>query len=284
MKRVVVLVLLCNLLMAACVDDPAHTRRSQRARETVASSAAQSYAAPTVETEKVMTAVLAHADSADKTLRRVPNLSRDERRTLLADVNDVQTARARQVGIPRGASVDPLARAGRLVELEDTTEYWVLRDLDYSVPYVTPATRALLQEIGRRFHERLDSLGIPRFRVEITSVLRTPEKQSELRKRNANAAREVSAHEFGTTVDIAYRKWGPPTMDSIAGQPVPNELRSWSDSVMVATARERGAELQAVLGRVLRQLRAEGRVLVRMERRQTVYHITTARATQSKRT
>jgi hypothetical protein len=33
-----------------------------------------------------------------------------------------------------------------------------------------------------------------------------------------------------------------------------------------------------VLGRILRELRAEGRVLVRMERRQTVYHITATRA------
>jgi hypothetical protein len=184
------------------------------------------------------------------------------------------------VGIPRGVSVEELTRTGRLVELDDTTEYWVLRELDYSVPYVTPATKTLLNEIGKRFHERLDSLGIPRFRIEITSVLRTPENQSALRKRNANAARDVSAHEFGTTVDLAYRKWGAPALDSIAGLPITGELRVWSDSVMAATARERGAELQAVLGRVLKELRAEGRVLVRMERRQTVYHITTARATQ----
>ena len=241
---------------------------------------AQPYDLAAADSAAAASAILAHADSADRLLRRVPNLNRSERRTLLADVNAVQTSRAQRVGIPRGSSVEELTRTGRLVQLEDTTQYWVLRELDYSVPYVTPATERLLNEIGKRFHERLDSLGIPRFRIEITSVLRTPENQSALRKRNANAAREVSAHEFGTTVDLAYRKWGAPALDSIAGLPITGELRTWSDSVMAATARERGAELQAVLGRVLKELRAEGRVLVRMERRQTVYHITTARATQ----
>lgn len=276
---------MCGVLtLVACVDDPAHTGRSQRDRPTEVPAAPAAAVLTDDRTADLMTAVLAHADTVDKKLRRVPNLTRDERRTLLADVNAVQTSRARQVGIPRGSRVEQLAQSGRLVRLPDTTEYWVLRDLEYSVPYVTPATEALLVDIGQRFHQRLDSLGIPRFRLEITSVLRTPEKQSALRKRNSNAAREVSAHEFGTTVDIAYRKWGAPELDSIAGVPVAGELRSWTDSVMSATARERGAELQAVLGRVLRQLRAEGRVLVRMERRQTVYHITTARAIPRKRT
>jgi hypothetical protein len=139
-------------------------------------------------------------------------------------------------------------------------------------------------EIGRRFHERLDSLGIPRYQYEITSVLRTPEKQSALRKTNANAAREVSAHEFGTTVDIAYRHYGPPDQDTIAGVPLIDGARVLADSIMIETAHERAAELQAILGRVLRELRAEGRVLVRMERRQTVYHITAARSTPQKRT
>ncbi len=284
LNRIYLSIAVSSLLqVAACgPDDPAHTRESQRAR---AGAEAGKEAADLsgAEATRVMSAIAARADSADRKLRRVPNLSRQERGVLLRDVNDVQTARARQVGIPRGSSVEQLVDAGGLVKLRDTTEYWVLRELDYSVPYVTPATEALLVDIGKRFQQRLDSLGIPRYRLEITSVLRTPAKQSELRKRNSNAAKEVSAHEFGTTVDIAYRKWGAPEVDTIAGLPIGGDLRSWSDSVMIETGRKRGAELQAVLGRVLRELRAEGRVLVRMERRQTVYHITTTRASPRKR-
>ena len=41
--------------------------------------------------------------------------------------------------------------------------------------------------------------------------------------------------------------------------------------------RYRGAQLQAVLGRVLQDMRAEGKLLTRMERNQPVYHTTVAR-------
>ena len=249
-------------------DEPVVQQKIERVRDGLS----------TEQVSRVLLATQARADSADRMLRRVPGLTWRERRLLLRDVNAVQTARARRVGIPPGEPVEELVRAGRLVELEDTTPLWVIRELDYSVPFVTPAAHALLREIGRRFQQRLDSLGVPRYRIEITSVLRTPETQAELRRRNANAAREVSAHEFGTTVDIAYRSYGAPVRDTVAGVPLNSEFRAWTDSIMTETARERGAELQAVLGRVLRELRAEGRVLVRMERRQTVYHITATRA------
>lgn len=267
-----------TLLASACdrADEPALARRQQLERLADGLSSEQ--------VSSLLLAVQARADSTDHALRRVSGLTRQERRSLLRDVNAVHTARARQVGIPRGASVAELVTAGRLVELPDTTALWVLRELDYSVPYVTPATRALLLEIGRRFHARLDSLGIPRYRIEITSVLRTPELQSQLRRRNANAAREVSAHEFGTTVDIAYRSYGAPVQDTVAGVPLKGELRAWTDSIMTGTARARAAELQAILGRVLHELRADGRVLVRMERRQTVFHITTTRAAPARTT
>src|SRR5687767_3766395 len=85
----------------------------------------------------------------------------------------------------RGCSV----RAGKLVRLADSTDLWVVRELDFSVPYVTPSAEAMLVELGRRFQQRLDSLDIPRFRMDITSVLRTPEKQAALRRANSNASR-----------------------------------------------------------------------------------------------
>lgn len=260
-----------TLLAAGCGRDAPPElaeERVQRLREGLSSE----------QIARVLQAVQRQADSVDRKLRRVPGLTRQERRALLRDVNAVQTSRARQVGIPRGSSIDELVKAGRLVELEDTTQLWIVRKLDYSVPYVTPATRALLVEIGTRFQARLDSMSLPRFRIEITSALRTAEHQSALRRRNANASREISAHEYGTTVDIAYRHYAPPVQDTVAGVPLSGEFRAWTDSIMVETAHDRAGALQAILGRVLRDLRAEGRVLVRMERRQTVYHITVTRA------
>lgn len=224
-------------------------------------------------------AIVAHVDSVDRLLRRVPNLTRHEREQLRRDVNAVQIARARQLGVTPGLPVAQLAAQGRLVELHDSTEHWVLRDLKFSVPYATPSAQAMLLEIGRRFHTALDSAQAPRFRIEITSVLRTPEKQAELRRRNSNASRIESAHEFGTTVDLAYRRWAPPEP---AGPLAEAYSRDWRaamlyDSLMSKMARDRGAELQALLGRVLAAMQNEGKLMVRMERRQTVFHITVAR-------
>ena len=213
-------------------------------------------------------------DSADRKLRRVPNLTRDERARLKRDVNEIQIARARTMGFRVASSVDPHVRAGKLVELAPATKYWTVRKLDYSLPYVTPDMESLLVEIGKRFHERLDSLAVPRYRLDITSVLRTPETQAELRKRNRNASRTESSHEFGTTVDIAYRRFAAPLEHPLV-QAEP-QMRSAADSTLIDVGRQRGAELQAVLGRVLLELQQEGKVMVMMERQQTVYHITVA--------
>jgi hypothetical protein len=211
------------------------------------------------------------ADSADRMLRKVPNLTRWEQVKLRRDVNLMQISKARELGIVPGSNVDELVRAGKLVELQNNTPYWTLHNLNFSVPFVTPSTEELLVQIAERFQAKLDSLAVPRYRLVITSVLRTADKQAALRRANANASKIESAHEFGTTVDIAYRRFAAPIdphLDS-NGQML-------CDSVMGKAANMRSAELQAVLGRVLQELNAEGKVMVMMERHQTVYHITVA--------
>ncbi|HEX6694640.1 MAG TPA: DUF5715 family protein, partial [Longimicrobiales bacterium] len=240
-----------------------------------ASATSAAPAAAPVDMAALQERLTQHVDSIDHQLRRVPALSRTERAALRKDVNAVQIARAQALGVRVPGGTESSIASGRLVRLPDTTQYWIVRDLDYSVPYVTPATRSLLEEIGRRFQARLDSLGVPRYRLDITSVLRTPEKQAKLRRANRNASKIVSAHEFGTTLDIAYRRYAPPVDSSLIA--LPPEARLMADSMVVETARLRGAELQAVLGRVLQQLKSEGRVMIMMERQQTVYHITLAK-------
>lgn len=230
-----------------------------------------------VALQKIVTRVQLTLDSVDARLRTVPNLTARERRRLRRDVNEVQIERAKQLGV-RAATGDiqRLVDEGRLVPLADSSQHWVVRELDHSVPYVTPDAHAMLVELGTRFQARLDSLGVPRYRLDITSVLRTPEKQAELRRRNANASRTESSHEFATTVDVAYRRFAAPA------QPLPDvrlsgQARTVIDSMYVDVGRDRGAELQAVLGRVIQEMQAEGRLLVVMERSQTVYHMTVAR-------
>ncbi|HET9439116.1 MAG TPA: DUF5715 family protein [Longimicrobiales bacterium] len=214
------------------------------------------------------------ADSTDKRLRQVRALTLRERIRLRRDKNAAQIARARQLGVRNPGDLDAAVAADKLVKLADTTELWALHNLNYSVPYVTPSAYNMITEIARRFQQRLDSLHVPRYRVVITSAMRTPEKQAALRRINANASDVESAHEFGTTVDIAYRRFAPP----IDAAPLPADtIERLADSVMVKTGSLRAAELQAVLGRVIAEMRQEGKLMVMMERSQTVYHVTVAR-------
>lgn len=269
------------LLAAACSNE--HAREEKPDADYMAagrpSESQRPRPATPVDWEQEFALIRARVDSVDRRLRRVPGLSLAERVRLRRDVNAVQIERAKQLGVSVVSDVEPLARAGQLVRLPDVSEHWVLRELRYSVPYVTPSAEAMLVEIGKRFHDRLDSLGLPRFRLDITSVLRTLEKQEALRRVNSNASQIESAHEYGTTVDIAYRRFAPPAEhpDDSSAAALSQQGLELSDSLLVETAGLRSGELQAVLGRVLQDMQQAGMLMVRMERRQTVYHITVAR-------
>lgn len=218
----------------------------------------------------------------DSVLSPMPLLTGAQTSALRRYLNAQHLARARALGIRPGADSARLAalrEQGRLVELEDSTEHWVIRKLDYSSPLVTPDTRALLRDIGERFHERLEDLGLPPFRIELTSLLRRAEDQAALRRVNPNAAGGTSAHEFGTTVDIAYNAFAAPAELPIeVAEQAPDWLEQHLEEVIVGVletlAARRSRELQAVLGEVLLELQREGKVLVTLERQQPVFHVT----------
>jgi hypothetical protein len=157
------------------------------------------------------------------------------------------------------------------VTLEDSTPYWVLRDLRHSVPLITPDARGMLLELGRRFQARLDSLGLPRYRMKVTSGLRTDETQAALRRTNANASRTVSAHEFGTTVDVSHERFALP-----AG-PRTGVMRREEDEMLEELEKENRRVLEAELGRTIAAMRDEHELKVMMEDAQPVYHMTVAR-------
>ena len=198
----------------------------------------------------------------------VPALRAREVAELRLDRNAEQIAIARSLGVRASgaAEIERLRRAGRLVPLGDSTEHWVLREMEHSVPYVTPDARAMLIELGRRFHARLDSLGIPRYRMKVTSALRTDETQAALRRTNPNASRSVSAHEFGTTVDVSHERFAVP-----AGS-ADMELESLEE-----IGKEHSRALQAELGRAIWEMRGRNALKVMMEDRQPVYHMTVSR-------
>jgi hypothetical protein len=219
--------------------------------------------------------VAALADSLRAAFGRATPLGAREVGELRRDVNAKQIATARALGVRAGGRVriDALARQGRLVPLGDSTAWWVLRDMDHSVPYVTPDARAMLMALGRRFHARLDRLGLPRYRMKVTSALRTGDTQAELRKINSYASRTVSAHEFGTTVDVSHERFAVPADPRPAASPALELERVMLESVGKAHAKV----LQAELGRAIAELRDDGALQVMMENQQPVYHMTVAR-------
>ena len=222
----------------------------------------------------------------DTAVQRLPGLIASIRRDMRRHLNDAHVAAGRRNGVGPvrdSADVAALVRSGDLVELPDSTRWWVLRDLDRSLPYGTPGTRAALEEIGRRFHARLDERGLPPFRLDVTSVLRTSRQQAALRRRNANAAETTSSHQFGTTLDIAYLSFAAPqSLDHASLTPPPSQeltrrLRRDVTIRLDTLATRHAPHLEGELGAVLQELQRDGVVLTLRERGQPVFHITVAR-------
>ena len=124
--------------------------------------------------------------------------------------------------------------------------------MTHSVPYLTEFSANLLKEIGTRFQQELKKQGIIKHRIIITSVLRTREDIGKLRKVNGNASGN-SAHQYATTFDITYVRYD---RQSIWGKSTKNE------------------QLANILGKVLSELRNEGRCYIKYERKQRCFHIT----------
>jgi len=164
---------------------------------------------PYREIEAILTERIDAADrlarSADRILSPLPVMTPGEEAALRRFLNASHLSRARQLGVRAedDDALDSLVAAGRLIELEDSTRYWIVRPGDPPAQ-VVPDLRTVLEVLGAGFQERLAEMGLPPYRMEITSAFRTAERQARLRRNNANAAAGVSSHEFGTTVDLSY--------------------------------------------------------------------------------
>ncbi len=223
------------------------------------------------------------AGRADRILSPMPVMTPAEEGDLRRYLNATHVARARVLGVRVADEdmLDSLLAEGRLTVLEDSTDYWIVRPGD-SPAHVTPDLRALLSILGQRFHERLAELDLPPYRMEVTSALRTAERQARLRRGNANAAAGVSSHEFGTTVDLSYAAFAPP-----AGRPdellvdVPSDLQRTLEQLIdlsfESVSARKSRELGRVFSQVLNEAQDEGLALVIYERQQTVYHLTVGR-------
>ena len=181
----------------------------------------------------------------------------------LNDNNDVHLAYAQKLGIEPfqtnadlESHLDSYLMLHKLKKIEDCDMY-KLKSLTHSYPYLIPKAADLLDDIGKRFEEKLTKNGIGPYSMLISSVLRTKENQQGLEKHNSNAA-PLSAHFYGTTFDISYKEFLP-----LHGQPV-HEGYCRHDM------------LRYVLGEALTELSDEGRCKVVREKKQACFHITVA--------
>lgn len=173
------------------------------------------------------------------------------------DLNDTQLAVAQAIGVPPVADREAAEKIkSKLVRLEDTDTY-VIDSLTYSIPYLIPSAKSLLDDIGRVFQDSLSSKGLNPHRLVVTSVLRTEDDVARLRKGNINAT-EVSTHSYGTTFDLSY--WRYVKVPDLRGRPyedVPPEY------------------LRAVLSQVLKDFHdTPNTCFVKYERQQNCFHVT----------
>ena len=169
-------------------------------------------------------------------------------------------------------------RAGRLVPLTDT-EHYTVRILEHSKPFVLPALRDRLAEVGRRFQSALAEAGLPRYRYTISSALRTADLQRDLGRSNRNAATGRSSHEYGASVDIVYTRYAlqpsaADTLDVPFTDPEVGRAQRLASRWTADLAGVYDDRLFGALTRVLREVQREGKLLVLLENEQPVFHLT----------
>ena len=173
------------------------------------------------------------------------------------DVQDVQIAAARRWGVrPVKNREEAEHRKQDLVYVGANPYFTIDRAMRQSIPYLVPRAAGLLQKIGRNFIDSLYVKDVPVHRIIVSSVLRTEDDVSRLRRVNGNAS-EQSCHRFGTTFDITYVRFDP--VHHSDGTPC----------VYVSDA-----ILKPVLSEVLRDLRMQGLCYIKHERKQSCFHIT----------
>lgn len=179
-----------------------------------------------------------------------------------ADFNDsalVHTEAGRAKGIvpmiTRADTSDYLGTQAQLVKIPAEMQLFKVDELYYSVPYLVPDAARLLTDISENFRDSLVSKNMPPYRVLVTSVTRTEEDLAKLLRRNRNASPE-SAHQYGTTFDISWRRFDKVVVGNASKREVPTD------------------KLKYVLAQVLYDLRVRERCFVKHERRQACFHIT----------
>ena len=171
---------------------------------------------------------------------------------LFNDTNATQLEAAIRNGIKHPELLDDPLHCKDLVLVENCDLYFV-DTMKYSIPYLVPEAKLLLQYIATRFQEVMkeDYPNNPHtYRLVVTSCFRTQSHVDRLRLHNSNAS-ENSCHCYGTTLDISHIRWMNENDELV------NELF-----------------LKQELAKALYELRYEGLCWVKYEYRQACFHIT----------
>jgi hypothetical protein len=139
---------------------------------------------------------------------------------------------------------------GKLVRVKSGRRY-VVDKMTFSAPYVTKDSKILLDEIAKRFREKVSQKGLNGARLIVTSMTRKTETIKSLRRNNRNTS-ENSPHLYGNAFDITYKRF---------------VVRKW-----LLTNCDR-KYLKDALGEVIWQLREEKKCFATYERMQNCYHV-----------
>lgn len=170
---------------------------------------------------------------------------------IFSDKNNLHLDAADIYGIsPEDIDIASDTLSGKL-EYVETCEYYAIDDLTHSHPYLVPHAKARLDELGKAFCDSLASRGGGSYRFIVTSVLRQRSDIKKLRRRNRNST-ENSAHLYGTTVDITYRRF-----DKYNPQFIIQDI-----------------DLKLLLAEILQNFKNEGKCYVKYEVKQGCFHIT----------
>lgn len=130
------------------------------------------------------------------------------------------------------------------LELIDKGNGYEVMELTHSHPYITSYSKVILEELGLAFQTLTESESY----FMLTSVTRTPDQQSSLRRRNTNATKGISSHSYGASFDISYIRF--------------NGKKNWS------------RKNQKKLEKVLEEFQDAGKIFFIKERKQSCYHVT----------
>lgn len=183
-----------------------------------------------------------------KPIRYIGSYTRD-----FNDLNDLHLKVAQSIGITPVTSREEAEKYKKKLKEVESNEHFQVLELTHSLPFLVPKAHDLLEKIGANFTDSLKSLNAPLYKLRVTSVLRTDEDVSKLRKRNVNSTKN-SAHLYGTTFDIGWNRYiRVNEKDTLELKP---------------------EQLKMVLASVLRDLKKADACYIKHEKKQGCFHIT----------